>query len=309
MPTPPTPVAELPPLSENGHRPPQITARVREIWRYRELLSNLVRRDLKSRYKNSVLGFLWTLLNPLLYLVVFSIVFGVILRAGVPLFGLFLLSGLLVFNLFSVGLSSATTSITGNGPLVQKVWFPREILPLAAIGSNLITFVFQAVVLLLGLAVFRQAPAWSMLWLLIPALLATVLLALGLGLILSAVNVYFRDVQHFLELGLLTWFWFTPIVYRYDFVGSSLIERWGPGAQNLAFLNPMTPVVVTFQRVLYNPKNLDPARQEEAFSLMVGNGASWYIGGLAFSLTVGALLVVVGALIFRRLEANLGEQI
>ena len=298
---------DVPPLLENGNRPADARSRVIAVWQYRELLVNLVRRELKVRYKDSVLGFLWTLLNPLLYLVVFSVVFGAILRANVPRYGLLLLSGLLAFNLFSVGLSSATTSITGNGPLVQKVWFPREILPLAAIGANLVTFCFQLLVLGVGLAVFRQAPEWGMLWLVVPALLVTLMIATGLGLMLSAINVHFRDVQHFLELGLLTWFWFTPIVYVYDFVGEALIDRWGPGAERLAMLNPMTSVVTTFQRVVYNPTNFD-AEQQVDFELLL-RPTSWYVENLAIAAVFGIVFLFVGFKVFTHLEANLGEEL
>jgi ABC-2 type transport system permease protein len=293
----------LPPLVENGTRPPDLLSRLRDIWAYRELLGNLVRRELKVRYKNSVLGFLWTLLNPLLYLAVFSLVFGVVLRNGAPRFGLLLLSGLLAFNLFSVGLTAATTSITANGPLVQKVWFPREILPLAAIGANLITFFFQLTILMAGLAVFRQAPEWRMLWLTVPALVVTLMVATGLGLMLAALNVYFRDVQHFLELGLLTWFWFTPIVYLYDFVGKAL----GPW-ERLAMLNPMIPVVTTFQRVVYNPTNFSPEKQS-SFELLLGRSTLWYLENLAISGAMGLAFLYLGFKVFTHLEANLGEEL
>lgn len=298
---------DLPPLLENGNRPPDLVSRVRDIWSYRELLVNLVRRELKVRYKDSVLGFLWTLLNPLLYLAVFSVVFGAILRANVPRYGLLLLSGLLAFNLFSIGLSAATVSITGNGSLVQKVWFPREILPLAAIGANLITFFFQLSILMFGLALFRQAPEWGMLWLVVPALIVTLMIATGLGLLLSAINVHFRDVQHFLELGLLTWFWFTPIVYVYNFVGNALIDRWGPGAERFAMLNPMTPVVTTFQRVVYNPSNFGPEQQTD-FTLLF-RPTSWYLQNLGISAVFGIVFLYAGFKVFTRLEANLGEEL
>jgi ABC-2 type transport system permease protein len=299
---------DLPPLLENGNRPPDLLSRVRDIWSYRELLGNLVRRELKVKYKNSVLGFVWTLLNPLLYLAVFSIVFGVILPTTAPRYGLLLLSGLLAFNLFSVGLTAATVSITGNGPLVQKVWFPREILPLAAIGANLITFCFQLTILMVGLAVFRQVPEWRMLWLTLPALAVTLTLATGLGLMLSALNVYYRDVQHFLELGMLTWFWLTPIVYLYNFVGEALIVRWGEGAERLAMLNPMTAVVTTFQRVVYNPTNFDQQQQQENFALLF-RPTSWYVQNLAISAVVSVAFLYLGFKMFTRLEANLGEEL
>lgn len=298
---------DLPPLLENGTRPPDLPSRIRDIWTYRELLVNLVRRELKVKYKDSILGFLWTLLNPLLYLVVFSVVFGIILPGNVPRYGLHLLSGLLAYNLFSVGLGAATTSITGNGPLVQKVWFPREILPLASIGANLITFGFQLVILFVGLAFFRQAPEWSMLWLVVPALVVTLMITTGLGLLLSALNVLFRDVQHFLELGLLTWFWFTPIVYVYNFVGEALVERWGAGAERLAMLNPMVPVVTTFQRVVYNPTNFG-TEEQESFTLLL-RPTSWYLENLAISAAFGLVVLYAGFRVFTRLEANLGEEL
>src|SRR5262249_24427944 len=107
---------------------PSPARRLRDIWTYRELLGNLVRKELKVKYKNSALGFLWSLLNPALYLVVFYIVFQLILKSGIPNFPIFLLAGLLPWNLFSVGLGASAASVTANGALVSKVWFPREIL-------------------------------------------------------------------------------------------------------------------------------------------------------------------------------------
>jgi ABC-2 type transport system permease protein len=205
-------------------------------------------------------------------------------------------------------LTAATVSITGNGPLVQKVWFPREILPLAAIGANLITFCFQLTILMVGLAVFRQVPEWRMLWLTLPALAVTLTLATGLGLMLSALNVYYRDVQHFLELGMLTWFWLTPIVYLYNFVGEALIVRWGEGAERLAMLNPMTAVVTTFQRVVYNPTNFDQQQQQENFALLF-RPTSWYVQNLAISAVVSVAFLYLGFKMFTRLEANLGEEL
>lgn len=307
---------DLPPLLENGNRPPQLIGRIRDIWNYRELLGNLVRRELKVKYKDSILGFVWTLLNPLLYLVVFSIVFGLILRSNVPRYGLMLLSGLLAYNLFSVGLTAATTSITANGPLVQKVWFPREILPLAAIGANLITFFFQLIILAVGLAVFRQSPEWGMLWLTLPALVVTLLIGTGLGLMLSGLNVYFRDVQHFLELGLLTWFWLTPIVYPFQQVAQHFDEAGFPFGERFAMLNPMIPVVTTFQRVVYNPTNFSdqPEVIESNFRLLLGpegdpHGSLWYLENLGVAAVFGIVFVYVGFKVFTRVEANLGEEL
>ena len=115
-----------------------LPAHVTGVWRYRELLAGLVRKELKVKYKNSALGFLWSLANPAMYLLVFYVVFQLVLENGIERFALYLLAGLLVWNLFSASLASATSAIVANGPLVNKVWFPREILPLASVGANLV---------------------------------------------------------------------------------------------------------------------------------------------------------------------------
>lgn len=282
--------------------------RLADIWQYRELFGNLVRRELKVRYKDSVLGFVWTLLNPLLYLAVFSLVFSGFLRGGVKFYGLFLLSGLLAWNLFSTGLTGATTSIVANGPLVQKVWFPREILPLASVGAAIVNFFFQAVVLAVASVVFRWWPSWGDLWLVPPALLVAALWAMALGLLLSAVNVYLRDVQHFLELGLLAWFWLTPIVYQYDLVAGQARDRWGANGEFITLLNPMIPVVTTLQRVVYNPGNLTDPVEIERFALL-DRSTGWFLTNLAISGGAGMLVLLLATWLFGRLEANLGEEI
>ncbi len=277
------------------------------MWAYRELLGNLVRSDLKGRYKDSLLGFLWTLLNPLLYLAVFTLVFTGFLRNTVPLYGIYLLSGLLAWNLFAQGLASATTSIVANGPLVQKVWFPREILPLAAVGAAFVNFLFQLIVLVTGLIVFRRSPDWGWLWLSIPAIANVVLMLTAFGLLLSALNVYFRDVQHFLELGLLAWFWVTPIVYQYDFIADGLAgTQFG---ERLIFLNPMVSVVATLQRVVYNPTHEIGTEAEPFFDRMLSHDQSWWLEGLGMSAIFGFVVLAIAIFVFDRLEANLGEEI
>jgi len=298
------PADGLPPLVEHGSVPRSAVTRIKDVWEYRELLGNLVRRELKVRYKDSVLGFLWTLLNPLLYLAVFSIVFGLVLDAGAPRYGLLLLSGLLVWNLFAIGLGSATASIVSNGPLVQKVWFPREILPIAAVGASFVSFCFQMIVLVVGLAAFGHVPELSMLWLLIPALLITMLLATGLGLLLGAYNVYYRDTSHFLELGLLAWFWFTCIVYPFKFVADALGDR-----VLLSGLNPMMGPVLVFKRVLYNPNNVSAADQAEHFEFVLGQSTMFYVQMLGISAAFTVLFLVVGIRTFARLEGDFGEVI
>ena len=201
------------------HRAANVCVR---IIKYRELLVGMARKELKIKYKNSVLGFAWSLLNPLLYLVVFYIAFEKILGSGIPAFPIYLLSGLLVWNLFSTGLGAADRLGRRQRGLVKKVAFPREILPLAAVGSTLVHFFLQSMVLFAVLAVVR----WHVAWAYVPLLPARAGRIAARHRRRSAscsrpTNVYLRDTQHFLELALLAWFWVTPIVYDFLLVGDA----------------------------------------------------------------------------------------
>lgn len=294
-------------LTEVGQRPQGLIDRLTDIVGHRQLLMNLIRREVKVRHKNSLLGLAWNLMNPLLYLAIFSLVFTLLLPSGIPRYALNLLAGLLIYDLFASGLTGATGSIVGNSPLVQKIWFPREVLPIAAVASHLVPFASRFAILGVGLALFGQSPEWSMLWLLIPAVIITLVMAVGLGLLLAALNVWFRDVQHFLELALLALFWFTPIVYAFDFSGQALVDRFGPGADRLAMINPVTPLVTTFQRVLYNPTNFGPEDQER-FALLL-RPSSWYLGNLAVSAAFAAIVFVAGVKVFARLESSFAERL
>ncbi|MBK5222929.1 MAG: ABC transporter permease [Acidimicrobiia bacterium] len=304
---------EQPRATEISERPGPLK-RAANVWAYRELLVNLTKKDLKVRYKDSVLGFMWSLLNPILYLVIFSLVFAEILRVQIPNFGVFLLSGLLAWNFFAGGLNGGAASIVGNASLVQKVWFPREILPLAAIGSALVHFVLQFMVLAVALLVLWHEPDWSSLIALPVAMLALLLLSVSLGIALAAVNVYLRDTQHLLELALLAWFWLSAIVYNYELVAQRLGDKaW------LMLLNPMIPVVTTFQRVIYNPPDcpteLDPATGHEVIvegcSQILAPGADiwWYLRNVSFVIAGSVILLLVSLWIFGRLEDDFAEEI
>src|SRR2546421_2606874 len=186
---------------------------VRDIWSFRELLVNLVRKELKVKYKDSALGFLWSLARPLFLLMVYWIIFGKFLKAGIPNFAFYLFAGLVAWDLFGSTLGAATVSITGNGGLIKKIYFPREILPLASIGAGLVHFALQLVVLFSVLLAFRFDFFGPNLLLLPLAFVALVMFMTAMSLFLAAANVYLRDIQHLLEVFLLFWFWMTPIVY------------------------------------------------------------------------------------------------
>jgi ABC-2 type transport system permease protein len=276
-----------------------VRRRLLDIWRYRELLIGLVRKELKVKYKNSILGFVWSMLNPALYLVVFYVVFQVVLKNGMPNFAIFLLSGLLVWNLFSTGLGAATGSIVGNAAIVKKVAFPREILAMAAVGASLVHFMLQGIVMILALLAFRYPPSPGYLAMVPLALITLLLFTCGLGILLAAVNVYLRDTQHLLELTLLAWFWATPIVYQYRLVSDRMGDRtW------LYRLNPITPIVLIFQRAIYVKTDAGPVHV-----LPVGVNYKWYLGQLLGVLVLSAVLFLIALRVFARLEGNFAEEL
>ncbi|MBM3673550.1 MAG: ABC transporter permease [Actinobacteria bacterium] len=275
--------------------------RLVDVWRHRELLLNLVRKELKLKYKNSTLGFLWSLLNPALYLVVFYFVFQIVLGAGLPYFAIFFLAGLLPWNLFSTSLGSSTTSVVGNAGLVKKVWFPREILPLAAIGAALVHFFLQLIVLALALVIFRYPPSAEFCLLLPIALLTLLLFAAALGIGFAALNVYLRDTQHLLELVLLAWFWATPIVYQY----TKISDRIG----NWVLLNPMTSIVITFQRAIYNRTTYYDTTTKTTVGILPDESIWWYLRNLGIVGGCSLLLLVGALLLFGRLEDNFAEEL
>src|ERR671918_2078121 len=209
-----------------------------------ELLAELVRKDLKVKYKNSALGFVWSLANPLLYLAVFSLVFSVFLRNNIPRFAVLFMAGLLVWNFFNLSTLSATGAVVGNANLVRKVRFPRIVLPLSSVGFAGVHFALQMLVFLLFLVPFYPQAFGPQLWLAVPALAVAVVFTVAMSLLASALNVRYRDVEHLLEIALLAWFWLTPIVYRVTVVRDKLAEAGLLWMFRFYMANPMTAVVV-----------------------------------------------------------------
>jgi ABC-type polysaccharide/polyol phosphate export permease len=226
--------------------------RLRELYRYRDLLRNLVIRDLKVRYKNSVLGILWSLLNPLLMTMVFTVVFTLMLPSKIANFPVFFMSGFLPWTFFASSVTSATGSIVNNAGLIKKVYFPREILPIADVLSNLVHLVVAFVVLFALVLAFgmRLTPAALMLPLIV---LAEVMFITGMALLLSTMNVFYRDTEHIWSIVLQAWFFLTPIFYSIALMPQDKIilgvhvniQLWARR------LNPMASLVASYQDVLY----------------------------------------------------------
>ena len=228
--------------------------RLTELIRYRELIRNLVVRDLKVRYKNSVLGFLWSLLNPLAMMMVFTIVFTFMMPHNkIRAFPVFALCGLLPWNFFRGSLMASVRSIVSNASLIKKVHFPRDVLPLSVILSNLVNFLLALLVLIPMLFAFRiKLTVWA---LLLPLVIFTQLLfTLGLGFILSTANVFYRDTAMIMDVIMQAWFFLTPIFYPIDILPEHrLVLGLDLNIHRLAYiLNPMASLVSTYRVILYH---------------------------------------------------------
>jgi ABC-type polysaccharide/polyol phosphate export permease len=192
-----------------------MTELLRDSYRYRELIWALAVKELTIRYKRSILGFLWALLNPMLLMLVLTVVFSKILVAQLPHYSVFLMSVLLPWTFFSQSLSYAAESIVGNGDLIKKVRVAKLVFPVAAVVSNLINLLLSFISLILIVVATRHPFYWTWLYLPVP-LLALVLLTLGATFFFAALNVYYRDVSHILQIVLQIWLYLTPIIYSLD---------------------------------------------------------------------------------------------
>jgi ABC-2 type transport system permease protein len=242
-------------FTERTSEPPRlrVRARVAELWLYREILANLVRKELKVKYTASVLGAVWSLLNPLVFMAVFTFVVKV-LGGSIDDLPIFLLCGLLAWNLFSISLSSGAQSVLANANLVKKVYFPREILPLATIGVALVDFALQSAVFFAFLVVIGYGFQLDTVWLYPLAFVALLLLTVAVTFWVSSMNVRYRDLQHLIGLALLVWFWMTPIVYAPYLVYTNVLE-FADGSSimwRLYLLNPVSWIVFGFQDALYH---------------------------------------------------------
>jgi ABC-2 type transport system permease protein len=294
-----------------------VLQRLREIWLSRELLIYLVRTEIKVKYKNSVLGLVWSMVAPAMTLAIYFFVFQVILGNKQPMFVIFLFAGLLLWNLFSLGVLTGTGVVVNNAGIVKKVSFPREILSLAAVGSACVFFFFQVIVLVIFMVVLHHAPDWSYLPVCLLALVTGIVLASALGVLLSAINVYLRDTQHLIEVILTAWFWACPIVYAYQ---QNIGNKLGPkGLTWVYFLNPMVPLVLSFQRFIYVLQTAyvttattvgnKTVHTTATYYVLPTKGMAWYVGLDMAVLFLSVILFLVALAIFGRLEGNFAEEL
>lgn len=265
---------------------------LRELWAYRELVYNLVIRDLKARYKNSILGVAWSWMNPLLMMVVYTVVFNILAgRSNLPNYPVFLLCALLPWNFFSTAVSQATNSIVDAAPLIKKVYFPREVLPIAAVLSNMVNFLISLpIFFLLALVLGNPITGWALLF---PVtLVIQVMFTLGVGFITATLNVFYRDTRLIMDVLLLAWFFLTPIFYPLTTVPDRYV-LWGVPVNVRAWLlrlNPMASIISSYRDLLY-----------------WGTSTAWDF--LLRTAITSLAVLIIGYLIFLHYSPRFGEEV
>lgn len=274
----------------------------RAIWRsitavtdQRDMLGLLVRRDLKARYKDSALGFLWALARPLMQLAIYFVVLGQFLGAarGIPDFAIFVFTGLTAMGLFQEIAVGGTGSIIANAGLVKKVYLPREVFPLASVGSALFNFGVQLVVLLLATIVVGKLPLHPQILYAIPSLLVIVVYGLAFGLFFGALNVYLRDMQYLVEVATMLLFWASPVVYSWQMV-DELVQN--PVVVEIYTNNPLTLAIIGFQEAFWVAGD---ALEQPAYL--------W--ARLLIALVIGLVLLLVSHRVFLRLQGNFAQEL
>ncbi len=249
--------------------------------KYKELLAELTKREIKARYKQSVLGYAWVILNPFFQMLVMAFVFSKILRItdlGVP-YALFLYVGLLPWNLFAASVTSSMNSLVGNASLLTKIYFPREVFVLSTIAAKIVDFLLASIVLVLFFAFFHQQVTLNVWWV-IPIFFIQQLFTYGLSLILAAFNLFYRDIQYLFGLILLIWMYLTPVIYPTEMFPQEY--RW------IFKLNPMAVIINAYRQVL------------------LGGGMP-NLSSLGIALLLSVVMVVGGYQVFKRLEGMFAD--
>jgi lipopolysaccharide transport system permease protein len=261
-----------------------VSLRLRELWEFRELLYFLTWRDIKVRYKQTILGAAWAILQPLMTMVVFSLFFGRLAKisSGDPRipYPIFSYAGLVPWTFFAYGLAQSSNSLVGSAQLIKKVFFPRLVVPIASVLSGAVDFTLAFIVLVGMMLTFGILPTINVLWLPFFLLLAFIT-ALGVGLWLSALNVEYRDVQYMVPFLVQSWMLISPVAYPSSLLG----EPW----RTLYGLNPMVGVLDGFRWALLGGSTKAPGP-------MIG-----------LSVIVAVVILVSGAFYFRRMERNFAD--
>lgn len=255
---------------------------IKELYAYREMIFSLVRRDLKGRYKGSALGFLWTFINPLLQLGVYTMVFSVIMRNGIEDYYLFLFVALIPWIFFSTSLSGGSSCIWAQQDMVKKIYFPREVLPISFVTSQFVNMMLSLLVVLAVLLVSGKGLNPAALVYLPIIMLVEYIMALSVTMLSSAITVYLRDVEYILGIISMAWQFLTPVMYSVDQVPEEIVPIFN--------LNPMTPVIIAYRDILYygQPPKLQTLLHATVFGIVV---------------------LVIGSTVFGRLKRHFAESL
>ena len=252
------------------------------LYKYREFFKTSVFKEFRGKYKKSVLGILWSFLNPLLQIIVYSVVFSFLVRdPSISNYTIFLIVGLIPWNFFSNTILQSNASIVTNAGIIKKIYFPREILPISIVTSNLFNFFISCIIVLAAL--FISGIGLSVYALYFPLiLLLQYLLLIGFSLIVSAITVYIRDLEHFMNVLLMLWFYATPVLYNASMIPNKL--------QTLFKLNPMYHIISAYRDILYY-------QQSPNFK------------SLLILLGICVLVIIIGYSIFKKLEKRFAEEL
>lgn len=254
----------------------------REIYDYRQMIYSLVRKELRGRYKGSALGFLWTFINPLLQLLVYTFVFSIVMPNNIEKFYLYLFIGLIPWLFFSGSLTGGAACIINQKDMVKKIYFPREVMPIAYVASNFVNMLLCFIVIF-GVVIVAGVGISPVACLYLPIIWAVeFIMCLGGAMLTSALTVYFRDLEYILGIVTMAWMYLTPVVYSIEMVP----ERLRPFMN----LNPMTPVIVAYRDILYSKQIPE-------------------ISTLANGFVLGVVVLVVGYVVFQKLQRGFAEEL
>ena len=258
----------------------------KEIYEYREMIISLVRKDLRGRYKGSVLGFLWTFINPLLQLIVYTIVFSIIMNTSYEQYYLFLFVALVPWMFFSSSVTDGAASILKEKDMVKKIYFPREVLPISTVTSGFVNMILTFIVVFVVVIISGRGLNPLALLCLPVVMIVEYILCMGIALIVSSLTVYLRDLQYILGIFVMALQYLTPVMYGVDMVERSSAGKWLVMMFNL---NPMTPIIKIYRQIIYY-------------------GEVPELGSLLIAVAVGVVFIVVGEILFKRLQKGFAEE-
>ena len=267
-----------------------------DVWRRRYLMRLLVAKEIRVRYQGSMLGLLWTYVKPLVRFTVYFLVFGYVLGLGdrVENFAVYVFSGIVVLNLFLEALASSTRSVRGNAGLINKIFLPREMFPLVSVMVSTRHFLPQLGVLIVVAVAYGWTPSWASIGAALAGFTMIVLFLVGLGLIFSTVNVYFRDAEQIVEIVTMVAFWSAPIMYPWTFLRDVIGEGW---LLTLYLSNPLTVAVNYFHEAFWAPTTQNPVDLPD---LSVAG---------PISVTIVVTTLVVGQVMFSRLQGRFASEL